>query len=160
MSLTKERDCLKVLAAKADPVAVHELLTLGAMVAVATEEEPEMLGLVEEMGIADSTLDLAARISSRQWSTTPTTIREPNEAQRTRIDEAKASFAESDFVLDEWRVIDGTEFLDGREAPADHLYVDFRYRDPNLAEDLPHRPGREVHVYGPGGEVLDCHDFG
>lgn len=158
MSLTKDRDRLKVLAATADPAAVHELLTLGAMAAVATEMEPEMLGLVEELGLGDSTLDLAARISARQWS--PPTAREPNEAQRTRIDEAKANFDESDFALEEWRVIDGAEFLDGQEPPADHLYVEFRYRDPNLAEDLRDRPGREVHVYGPAGEVLDCHDFG
>lgn len=160
MTVTKERHRLNVLAATADPVAVHELLNLGATVAVATEMEPELLGLVEEMGVADSTLDLAAKISARQWSTPKTTVREPNEAQRTRIDEAKANFAESDFVLEEWRVIDGAEFLDGQEPPADHLYVEFRYRDPNLAEDLQDRPGREVHVYGPAGEVLDCHDFG
>lgn len=159
MTPTTDRDRLNVLAATADPVAVRELLTLGAKVAVATEMEPELLTLVEDGGIAETTLDLAARISAPQRSTA-TTVREPNEAQRTRIDEANANFAESDFVLEGWRVIDGAEFLDGQEPSADHLYVEFRYRDPNLAEDLQNRPGREVHVYGPAGEVLDCHDFG
>jgi len=94
-------------------------------------------------------------------TTTANNLREPNEAQRRRINEAAANFADSDFVLEEWRVIDGGEFLfDGQEPLADHLYVEFRYRDPDLAEDLQDRPGREVHVYGPAGEVLDCHDFG
>lgn len=159
MTPTTDRDRLNVLAATADPVAVRELLTLGAKVAVATEMEPELLTLVEDGGVAETTLDLAARINSPQRPTA-TSRREPNPAQRKMIDESVAAFADSDFVFEEWRVIDGAEFLDGQEPPPDHLYVEFRYLDPNLAEDLHDRPGREVHVYGPAGEVLDCHDFG
>lgn len=159
MSATTDRDRLNIIAATADPVAVRELMTLGAKVALATELEPELLALVEQRAVGEKTLDLAARINSPQRSAALAT-REPNEAQRRRIEEAVAAFADSDFILEEWSVIDGTEVLDGQEPPAEHLYVEFRYRDPNLAEHLQQRPGREVHVYGPAGEILDCQDFG
>lgn len=159
MATTTDRDRLKSVIATSDPAAVHDLLALGAKVAIATESEPELLALVKDGGIAEPTLDLAVRINSPQGEAAVST-REPNEDQRRRIEEAEANFADSDFVLEEWRVIDGAEFADIQEPPLGHLYVEFRYRDPNLAEDLHHRPGREVHVYGPDGEVLDCHDFG
>ena len=50
----------------ADPVAVRELASLGAKVALATELEPELLALVEEHQIAGATLDLATRINASQ----------------------------------------------------------------------------------------------
>ena len=87
--------------------------------------------------------------------------REPNPSQRKEIEKSVANFADSDFVLREWRVTNGANFLDGVEPPKEHLYVEFLYLDPNLGdEDGQHQPGLEVHVYGPAGEVIDCHDFG
>lgn len=85
-------------------------------------------------------------------------------AERSPADEdrreAVASFADSDFDFEEWRVVDGPQFSDIQEPPLGHLYVEFRYRAPDSPDGERHRPGREVHVYGPDGEVLDCHDFG
>lgn len=49
-----------------DPVAVRELMALGAKVAIATELEPELLALVEEHEISEATLDLAAKINAPQ----------------------------------------------------------------------------------------------
>ncbi len=92
---------------------------------------------------------------------TASTDRQPNSVQRRAIEASVANFeADADVVLQGWQVIDGSEFHDGEPAPADRLYVEFRYLDPHLADDLQHRPGREVHVYATDGEVLDCHDFG
>lgn len=50
-------------------VAMRELISLGAKVAVATELEPELLALVEEHQIAEETLDFAAKICSPQRAT-------------------------------------------------------------------------------------------
>ena len=86
---------------------------------------------------------------------------QPNAAQQTAIDAAVAVFdGNGDVVLESWQVIDGAEFHDGEPAPADRLYVEFRYFDPHRADELQFRPGREVHVYGTGGEVLESQDFG
>lgn len=86
---------------------------------------------------------------------------QPNAVQQSAIDVAVAAFEENgDIVLESWQVIDGAEFHDGQPAPADRLYVEFRYLDPHRADGLQFRPGREIHVYGTGGRVLECQDLG
>lgn len=85
-----------------------------------------------------------------------------NAQQRAAVDAAIATFeANAEVVLQGWEVIDGAEFHDGNPAPADRVYVEFRYLDPHRGEEGGgHRPGREVHVYSTEGKVLECQDFG